>query len=382
MSLTVAPLVENGRVKSLDVELKYPSKKDGLAFFEGVDGIPSSGSLPSEVRGLFYAVIFKSDRVILAKDVLGSKPLYYNQNLRISTFKKFVPDYVELLPGEHLEIGYDGGVIRQEIHGFDNVFDRQSFDRDEAEERIISALESVRTGNACLSFSGGVDSSFLAYFYDVPLISVTASKSEEERIKETAKLLGRKVDILRFDENAVRAVLTDVVRAIEDTNPLQVSIAVPIYLAMNYARSLGFDEIIFGQGADELFGGYKRYENMIGKSLERAMEEDIRNLGVNNLIRDHKLAYFNQIKLIAPYLSFDVIEVALSIPANLKVNRDDGVVRKYILREIARRFIPREVAYRDKKAIQYSTNTYRILERIAKRSGVSLQDFLRGLKWK
>ncbi|NOY12062.1 MAG: asparagine synthase, partial [Archaeoglobi archaeon] len=234
-----------------------------------------------------------------------------------------------------------------------------------------------------ISFSGGVDSSFLTHFYDVPLISVTASKAEEERIRETARLLGREVEILRFDEEVVRKVLVDVVRAIENTNPLQVSIAVPIYLAMSHAKRMGFDEIIFGQGADELFGGYKRYENMIGKNLEKAIEEDVRNLGVNNLVRDHKLSYVNEIRLIAPYLHFDVIETALSISPSLKVYRGEGgVVRKYFLREVASRYIPREVAYREKKAIQYSTNTYKILERIAKSSGESLQDFLKGLRWR
>lgn len=382
MSLTASPLVEDGRIRSIDVELRYPSKKDGLTFFEGVDSLSELEKLPVNVRSLFYAVVFKSDRVILSKDVLGSKPLYYNQDLRISTFKKFVPDHREVLPGEYLEIGYDGEIIKQEIYGFEDVFTKRELDIAEAEEIIISSLKSIRLRNACISFSGGVDSSFLAYFYDVPLISVTASKAEEERIRETAKLLGRDVEILRFDESDVRNVLLDVVKAVENTNPLQISIAVPIHLAMKHARALGFDEIVFGQGADELFGGYKRYENMIGKNLERAIEDDVRNLGVNNLIRDHKLAYYNQIRLVAPYLHFDIIDAALSIPANLKVKRDERIVRKYILREIASKYIPREVAYREKKAIQYSTNTYKILEKIAKKTGSSLQDFLKGLRWK
>ncbi|AKG91133.1 Asparagine synthase [Geoglobus ahangari] len=382
MSLTATPVLDGSRIRSVDVELRYPSRQEGLTFFEGVESRPES-LLPKDVRSLFYAVSFRSDRVVLSKDVLGSKPLYYNSDLQISSFKRFVPNHREVLPGEYVEVGYDGEIIRQEIFSVDDVFERMEFDEKEAEERIVSSLEKVRVKNACISFSGGVDSSFLTHFYDVPLISVTASKAEEERIRETARLLGREVEILRFDEEVVRKVLVDVVRAIENTNPLQVSIAVPIYLAMSHAKRMGFDEIIFGQGADELFGGYKRYENMIGKNLERAIEEDVRNLGVNNLVRDHKLSYVNEIRLIAPYLHFDVIETALSIPPSLKVYRGEGgVVRKYFLREVASRYIPREVAYRGKKAIQYSTNTYKILERIAKSSGESLQDFLKGLRWR
>ncbi|WP_457591528.1 asparagine synthase C-terminal domain-containing protein [Geoglobus sp.] len=382
MSLTATPLIHDGKMRSIDVELRYPSRQEGLSFFEGIDSLPKT-AIPADVRAMFYAVIFKSDRVILSKDVLGSKPLYYNSHLKISTFKKFVPDWREVLPGEYLEIGYDGEIIKQEIYSFDSVFKKRDLDIRDVEEIITKSLEGVRVRNACISFSGGVDSSFLTHFYDVPLISVTASKAEEERIRETAKLLGKDVEVLRFGEENVKRALVEVIRAIESTNPLQVSIAIPIHLAMNYARSLGFDEIIFGQGADELFGGYKRYENMIGKNLEVAIEEDVRNIGANNLIRDHKLAYYNQIRLVAPYLSFDIIEAALSIPSSLKVHRGgDRIVRKYILREIASKFIPKEVAYREKKAIQYSTNTYRILEKISRQSGMSLQDFLKGLEWK
>ncbi|NOY11701.1 MAG: asparagine synthetase B, partial [Archaeoglobi archaeon] len=177
MSLTATPVLDGSRIRSVDVELRYPSRQEGLTFFEGVESRPES-LLPKDVRSLFYAVSFRSDRVVLSKDVLGSKPLYYNSDLQISSFKRFVPNHREVLPGEYVEVGYDGEIIRQEIFSVDDVFERMEFDEKEAEERIVSSLEKVRVKNACISFSGGVDSSFLTHFYDVPLISVTASKAE------------------------------------------------------------------------------------------------------------------------------------------------------------------------------------------------------------
>ncbi|MBE8539281.1 asparagine synthase-related protein [Geoglobus acetivorans] len=380
MSIVISPTIQNGKLNGLGVEQRYPTKQRGLSFYEGVENTEINRDIVKNHRGLFYAVSFKSDRVILTRDILGSKPLYYNDRLAVSNFKKFVPEFREVLPGEYLELGYDGEVIFQEITEFFEVIKPGEFDKPVIEERIIESLEKKKFGNACLSFSGGIDSSFLAYFYDVPLIAVTASKAEEKRIKDAARLLGKDVDIFRFDLETLKNTLPAVITAIETSNPLQVSIALPIYLSMNYAKSLGFTEIVFGQGADELFGGYKRYENLIGKSLEKALLEDILNIGDNNLVRDAKLSYINEMKLHTPYLDFDIIESALSIPVEFKIYRESGrVIRKYFLRELARRYIPTELAYASKKAIQYSTNTYKMLEKVAKSYKAELGDFLRGM---
>ena len=379
--MSVFVRTENGKI---DVKLKYPSKQKDLIFFEGVDEIRYERDLPKSVRGLFYAVIFKTDRVILSKDILGSKPLYYSNGLRIGNFKSMLGEKTEKVrAGEIIEMSYNGEIIRRDFYDFDDVFTVGEFDPKETEEKILRALESFKPKNACISFSGGVDSTLLASVYDLPLISVTASEKEKERIIETAKVMGKNVEIYEFDERDVEECVGEVVNAIETTNPLQVSIAIPIHLSMKFAKTNGFTEIVFGQGADELFGGYKRYENLMGKSLERALKEDVRNIGENNLVRDNKLAYFNEIKLITPYLHWDIIEAALSIPVELKIRRESGkVVRKFFLRELARKFVPKEVAYQEKKAIQYSTKAYKLLDRIAKRRGKNLKDFLREVSWK
>ena len=383
MSIIAKANIDGGEVKGINVEPRYPTKKENLTFYEGVEKIKIEREMPKKIRGLFYAVKFKSDRIIMAKDVLGSKPLYFNRKMSISSFKKFVDDCVEVGPGEYIEVSYDGEMLRREKYSIEDVFKPADFEREEIEERIVRSLEKLKLENACISFSGGVDSSFLAYLYDVPLFSVTASKAEAERIKESAKLLNREVEIIHFDQKTVEKVLKDVINAIETTNPLQVSIAIPIYLVMRHAKNAGFSQIVFGQGADELFGGYKRYENIIGKNLEQALLNDIRNIGINNSIRDTKIAYTNEVSLVTPYLSFDVIESALSIPPELKIYREGGdVIRKYFLRELATKFIPRALAYREKKAIQYSTNTYKILEKISRKAGMSLQEFLKGLEWR
>ena len=135
--------------------------------------------------------------------------------------------------------------------------------------------------------------------------------------------------------------------------------------------------MIFGQGADELFGGYKKYESYSGEELFWVLKRDVEMLGVNNLERDVKLAYKAGMNIITPYLQWNIIKAVMKIPAEYKVRKENGeVIRKYSLRKIAEKYLPVEIAYRQKKAVQYSTKTTSILEKIAKKEGVSVKDLL------
>ena len=148
-------------------------------------------------------------------------------------------------------------------------------------------------------------------------------------------------------------------------------------MALKFAKELGYSRIVFGQGADELFGGYKKYEALEGKELEEQLRSDVKNLGKDNLVRDVKLGYSFEMKLITPYLQWDVIKAGLNIPIEYKVRKVDGnIIRKYILRELALKYIPKEIAYRDKKAVQYSTKTSNILMKIARREGMKIREYL------
>jgi len=74
----------------------------------------------------------------------------------------------------------------------------------------------------------------------------------------------------------------------------------------------------------------------------------------------------NRVLLSYPYLDGRVVSAARALPAREKVA---GGVRKRALREVAERFLPREVAWREKKAMQYGTGIWRELRRLARRKG-------------
>ena len=381
MSIYAFADIEDGRAKKINVSVRFPSKQDGNIFFDCIHSInlKYADELPKHLESFYSVVAFRPSHILLSRDVLGGKPLYYNPfTLTFSSFKRFFSEQaIELKPGETLKIDYESNIISSKIHRFEEVFPQESKDVDELLEKIDNTLKSFDPGISCLAFSGGVDSSLLAYLYDVPLISVTAGEKEEEWVKNAARILGREIEIYRFNEKDVRELIPYIISAIETDNKLHVSIAIPEYFALKFAKELGYRNVIFGQGADELFGGYKRYETMNEKELSHELQKDVMSIGQNNLVRDFKLAYSLEMNILTPYLQWDIIRASINIPPELKVRRIDGTVtRKYILRKIASQYIPEELAYRDKKAMQYSTRTSSILMKLAKKEKMSVQEWL------
>jgi asparagine synthase (glutamine-hydrolysing) len=124
--------------------------------------------------------------------------------------------------------------------------------------------------------------------------------------------------------------------------------------------------MLTGQGADELFAGYRRYESMPPPELESALKHDLDNIAENNLERDDAVTMANSVELRVPYLDREVVELALRIAPELKVH---GGVRKYILRLCAKKILPDELAFKEKKAAQYSSGIYSAIEKLARKNG-------------
>ncbi len=375
MSIYAFSEMEGGRVARIYASARYPSVQKGNVFYDSeiTPNLRDADVLPLKIECSYSVVAFRPSHILLSRDVLGGKPLYYGSDMSFSSFKGYIEGEIsEVLPGEVVKIDYSGEILERRYYSFDDVFKSETdLEFDEALERIERALLEYDCGYGCIAFSGGVDSSLLASMYDLPLLSITASRKDEEWLKHAAKLIGREVEILKVDEGDVVEAFNEVRKIIETDDFLQISIAVPIHMLMKYAKTLGYSSIVFGQSADELFGGYERYERMSYTTLRHELLKDVKEIGEKNLVRDVKVAYRNEIKLLTPYLQWDVIKLAVSIPPEMKVFRDGSrVVRKYALRRIAEKYLPKEIAWRSKKAIQYSTGISKILKKNREKLGI------------
>jgi len=96
------------------------------------------------------------------------------------------------------------------------------------------------------------------------------------------------------------------------------------------------------------------------------LRTDFENIARNNLERDDAVTMANSVELRVPYLDKRVIELALSITPELKIHNG---IRKYILRQAASTVLPDELAWKEKKAAQYSSGIYSAMEKLARKNG-------------
>ncbi len=231
---------------------------------------------------------------------------------------------------------------------------------EDAVRKIIAPLDDF-----CVLFSGGLDSSLLAKICldigcEPKLFSVyMAGSSDEKHVKKAAERMGINLVDKVISPKKIPGYIEEVSRAAQTKNPLDVSIGVPMYAGLEMASDSGYEHVMVGQGADELFAGYHRYLKMDGKELAEALARDVEEI---NILRDVRIAESLGVSLIFPYLDQVVVELGLSIPVDWKIRNE---TRKYILREVAkRRGLPEEIYAREKKAIQYSTGMDRIVRKI------------------
>jgi len=72
----------------------------------------------------------------------------------------------------------------------------------------------------------------------------------------------------------------------------------------------------------------------------------------------------HSVELRVPYLDLDVINMAMNIPIKYKINSENDLLRKCILREVAQELgVPKEIVKRPKKAAQYGSGIHKMLVR-------------------
>ncbi len=272
---------------------------------------------------------------------------------------------------------------------------------------LYSAVEKRvnNISNIGLIFSGGVDSTILAVLLkqiaekrnnndnsiplNIKLYSVGVENSQDIKFsKEIAEELDLPIKTIIIDETTVKESIKPVLTAIEDDNVMKLGVGMTIYLAAKAMKEDNIKVALSGQGADELFGGYNRYlkhfeENSLFDAyfaLDEEVYHDIANMYHVNLERDDAVSMSNGVELRVPFLDKDIIDLSLDIPGIYKIKDNEDILRKHILRDVAKSIgVPDYIADRPKKAAQYGSGINKILKKKALRS-FDIEEFMDSLK--
>ncbi|MDD5112243.1 MAG: asparagine synthase C-terminal domain-containing protein [Candidatus Altiarchaeota archaeon] len=260
-------------------------------------------------------------------------------------------------------------------------------------ERSVKACCSDK--KAGLIFSAGIDSTLVGFLAsrNCKVTAYTTGIAGSHDLDYAGKAESelpftlRKIEV---SEEEIERDLPKLVSITKSASPLDISVAIPFYYASRQAGRDKQKTVLCGQGADELFGGYNRYIELISKGtyeqLEELMEKDLKELPKSNLARDRAICKANGVTLEIPFLGSGFSEYARKIPIQLKVkeitefekpeydcvDEINGMrfIRKYILRKMAEQAgLPNAIIQREKKAAQYGSGSQKTLEKLARKTG-------------
>jgi len=241
----------------------------------------------------------------------------------------------------------------------------------------VDDTETTATDDVAVAFSGGVDSTLVASgFPDAPLYVVGFEGCHDiAAAREAAAAIDRADDLIVIElshDDLIDAV-PRVAAATGRTNPMDVTIALPLLVVAERAAADGYDRLALGQGADELFGGYSKVvepaddHRVDSDTVRGAVREAVETLP-GQLERDVCGLSAAGVEPVTPFLQDRVVDAALRLPGELLATPES---RKVALRRVARETVglPESVAGADKKAVQYGTYVSRELDRLARQNG-------------
>lgn len=346
--------------------------------------------------GVYSCAYYKDDKIYLFRDIMGVKPLWFLHDKKYFMFaseKKAILEMIkelkkdqiyldsnkitELNPRTILEYDISKNTLKTIRRDFfkikPEIKKNENEILNELEKHYLNAIKKripdkkIKVG---VLFSGGIDSTFIAYTLQklkIPFTCYTAAVDDESKdliwSKKIAKELGFKLKIAKPKQNLEKDI-RQVCKIIESSNVVKVGVALPFFLATKLAKKDKVKVIFSGLGSEEIFAGYKRHED--SHYINKECRSGLLKMYERDLYRDDTITMYNQTELRLPLLDLSLIKYALRIPAKYKIK---GEVKKYIFRQLALQLgLSEEFSQRKKLAAQYGSKFDKAIEKLAKKN--------------
>lgn len=200
-------------------------------------------------------------------------------------------------------------------------------------------LRTVSDVPISLLMSGGLDSTILYYllrnYKDV--LTIFHVENDEAQYLEYVDFRPQdKLITIDFDQGYnLDKVLW------HNDGPVDLGSMVPQYLLAREIKKHGFNVCLSGDGADELFGGYKRINK-----YDSQYSDIYHELIYYHLPRLDKMTMAHTVELRCPFLAWTVLGHALGLPYRERIN-------KKALKDAVRGIVPDEIIDRVKQPLRY-----------------------------
>jgi len=318
------------------------------------------------IDGMFAGIIFdkQKNEIIVIKDIIGKKPLFLvktKEHIFFVSELKAISEKVitfinlntgiskycikgKLLLNKYSEMKFEA----KRLHSFENNL------YDLLNHAVRKRIPSEKFG---VLLSGGLDSSIIAYlalqntkeiiFYSL----VDKNSSDYENVIELIKYLDiykkniRYIKIPNIEE--IKPFINKVVYHTESYNPSIISNGIGTYILAEQAKKDGLKVILSGEGADEVFCGYKSFfsDGKLKNHWKELRTEFIENLYFTEVRRVDLCSMAHTIEARSPFLDRDVVRYANTLKQAHFFKNNNG---KQILRDIFKHKLPDKIISRKK----------------------------------
>jgi diphthine-ammonia ligase len=372
----------------LNKKYELNAKNDAELLFKLLIKKGCNNKTLNELDGVYAFSFIDKDKLYLARDIIGVKPLFYSNTdgFYFASEKKALNEIkcneiIELDPRKILAYELEKNKIKFEERNFFNITPQLKHTEKKIsgkvselfEKALIKRIPNVKFG---LLFSGGIDSTLIAYLlkkkgYDF-ICYTTAIKDElmNEPLdlvasKKIAKELDLNLKIIELDSNKIDEQIKELIPIIETNDTVKIEVGLTFFSACKSAKKDGCKVIFSGLGSEEIFAGYNRHKQ--SKDINNECVKGLLQLHDRDLYRDDVISMYNNLELRLPYLDKDLIKYALKIPTKYKIKDD---VLKYILRVSAINMgLNIDFSMRKKKAAQYGSNISKAVSKLSRQKG-------------
>ena len=211
-----------------------------------------------------------------------------------------------------------------------------------------------------IALSGGLDSSILTELLKkenpkaITIITKDFLGTDLTYAQIIAKHAELSLSLMHVDIDEVLDSINATIDILGNFNDIEIRNSIVPYIYLNSLKKKGFDSVITGDGADEIFAGY----NFLLKKQDDELVEELKRIKKIMHFPSKDIASSLNMKVETPFLNEKVIKFSDDIAITEKINTKNGKrFGKWILRKSFENTIPENIVWREKSPMQDGSGT-------------------------